>query len=242
MLKEERFEVILKELQAKKVVKFEELAILLDISEDTVRRDIDFLHRNGLLSKARGGAMLREKDPLNFQDRKSFSTKEKDIIALKTQAFIKSGMTIFIDGGTTLMAVVNNMPLDIKLRIITNNLSLIPIVERFKNVEIVVLGGNYDYQLGISHGITTCNDLYIMGTCAVDAKFGITAISISDGEAKKMMQKCAKKTIALANDSKLNYTEAFKVSDIQDIKVLITNLDSNSPDLDSFRNLGIQIV
>jgi len=57
-----------------------------------------------------------------------------------------------------------------------------------------------------------------------------------------MMQKCAKKTIALANDSKLNYTEAFKVSDIQDIKVLITNLDSNSPDLDSFRNLGIQIV
>lgn len=249
MLKEERFEVILKELQAKKVVKFEELAILLDISEDTVRRDIDFLHRNGLLSKARGGAMLREKDPLNFQDRKSFSTKEKDIIALKTQAFIKSGMTIFIDGGTTLMAVVNNMPLDIKLRIITNNLSLIPIVERFKNVEIVVLGGNYDYQLGISHGITTCNeiskyiaDLYIMGTCAVDAKFGITAISISDGEAKKIMQKCAKKTIALANDSKLNYTEAFKVSDIQDIKALITNLDSNSLDLDSFRNLGIQIV
>ena len=68
MLKEEQFEVILKELQAKKVVKFEELAILLDISEDTVRRDIDFLHRNGLLSKARGGAMLREKDPLNFQE------------------------------------------------------------------------------------------------------------------------------------------------------------------------------
>ena len=49
MLKEERFEVILKELQAKKVVKFEELAILLDISEDTVRRDIDFLHRNSFI-------------------------------------------------------------------------------------------------------------------------------------------------------------------------------------------------
>lgn len=87
MLKEERFEIILNELKNRKKVKFEDLAMQLNVSEDTVRRDIDALHRNGLLSKARGGAILREKDPLTFQDRQSFLTKEKDIIALKHSGF-----------------------------------------------------------------------------------------------------------------------------------------------------------
>src|ERR1700750_1933223 len=104
MLKEERFEIILSQLKEKNKVKFEDLASLLQVSEDTVRRDIDLLHRNGLLSKARGGAISREKDPLSFHDRQSFLTKEKDIIALKAQQFLKDGMTVFMDGGTTVCA------------------------------------------------------------------------------------------------------------------------------------------
>lgn len=249
MLKEERFEVILNELKNKKKVKFEDLAVQLNVSEDTVRRDIDALHRNGLLSKARGGAILREKDPLTFQDRQSFLTKEKDIIALKTQQFIKNGMTVFMDGGTTILAVVNAMPLDITLKIVTNNYSVVPIIEKFKNVELILLGGNYEKDLAVTSGLTTCYevskyiaDLFIMGTCAVDNAYGVSAVSTNDGETKKMMVQSSKKIVALASRNKLSQTESFKVCDMSQVDTLITDLDSNDPDLNDFRKLDIQIV
>lgn len=249
MLKEERFEIILNELKNRKKVKFEDLAVQLNVSEDTVRRDIDALHRNGLLSKARGGAILREKDPLTFQDRQSFLTKEKDIIALKTQRFLKNGSTVFMDGGTTVLAVINAMPLDIMIRIVTNNYSVVPIIEKFKNVELILLGGNYERDLAVTSGLTTCYevskyiaDVFIMGTCAVDSVYGVSATSVNDGETKKMMVQSSKQTIALASRNKLSQTESFKVCDMSQVDALITDLDSNDADLDDFRKSNIQIV
>ncbi len=249
MLKEERFEIILRELESRRKVKFEELAVLLAVSEDTIRRDIDLLYRNGLLSKTRGGAMLREKDPLTFQDRQSFLTKEKDVIALKVQQFLKDGMTVFVDGGTTIWAVVNAMPLDIRVRMITNNFSIVPLIEKFKNVELIFLGGNYESDLAVTSGVTTCAevakynaDIFIMGTCAVDPDLGVSAISATDGETKKMMVQCARKTIALASRNKLYQGELFRVCSIDSLNALITDLDSNDPKLNPFRNKDIQIV
>lgn len=249
MLKEERFEVILTQLKKKKKVKFEDLAADLNVSEDTVRRDIEHLHRNGLLSKVRGGAISREKDPLSFHDRQSFSADEKNSIALKVQPFIKNGMTVFMDGGTTTCAVANYMPTDTKIRVITNNMSLVPILTQFKNIELVVLGGLYDPNLAVTTGTNTCYeagqfiaDLFIMGTCAIDAGFGASATSISDVETKRTMIRSSKKTIALANQHKLRRTESFKICDIMDIDVLITDLPSDHDELESFRGLNLQIV
>jgi len=249
MLKEERFEIILTQLNEHKKVKFEDLAMLLKVSEDTVRRDIDMLNRHGLLSKARGGAILREKDPLTFHARQSFLTKEKDRIALKAQSFLKDGMTVFMDGGTTICAVVNYMPLDIKLRLITNNYSIIPLVEKFKNIELIMLGGNYEADLAVTSGITTClevskyiADLFIMGTCAIDVDFGLSALSVTDGETKKAMVESSKKIVAVASQNKLGRAEPFKVCTINRIDSLITDLNADHPELNSFRNLNIQII
>lgn len=249
MLKEERFEIILRELNSRAKVKFEELALLLGVSEDTIRRDIDVLYRNGLLSKTRGGAMLREKDPLTFHGRQSFLTREKDIIALKAQQLLKDGMTVFVDGGTTVWAMISGMPIERRIRIITNNLSVVPIVEKFKQVELVLLGGNYEPDLAITSGMTTCAeaakyiaDLFIMGTCAVDPQLGVSAVSAADGETKKVMLQCAKRTVALAAQNKLYQTEHFRVCDLDALSALITDLDANDPALDPFRKSGLQMM
>lgn len=249
MLKEERFEIILRELNSRAKVKFEELALLLGVSEDTIRRDIDVLYRNGLLSKTRGGAMLREKDPLTFHDRQSFLTREKDIIALKAQQLLKDGMTVFVDGGTTVWAMISSMPLERRIRIITNNLSVVPVAEKFKQVELVLLGGNYEPDLAITSGMTTCAeaakyiaDLFVMGTCAVDPQLGVSAVSAADGETKKVMLQCAKRTVALAAQNKLYQTEHFRVCDLDALSALITDLDANDPALDPFRKSGLQMM
>ena len=249
MIKEERFEIILDKLQQEVTATYESLALLLSVSEDTIRRDIDYLYRNGLLSKVRGGAMLRSKDPMSFQERSLQGSGEKNIIALKAQKFIKNGMTVFMDGGTTICAIANNLPADTAIRIITNNTELIPIVKRFKNIELIVLGGTYHQNTATTTGADTClqaaqyiADVYFMGTCAIDCKLGISASVKTDAEVKKIMQGLSRKTIVLASQNKLRYTEPFKVADITDVDILITDLSSDAQELDEFRHLDIQLV
>ena len=84
MLKEERFNHILKVIKKRGKVIYETLSEDLNISEDTVRRDIESLHNNGLLLKVRGGAISISKNPLSFQDRTRYlAEKKKKLIALK---------------------------------------------------------------------------------------------------------------------------------------------------------------
>jgi len=249
MLKEERFEIILKKLELETNVTYQGFTSVLDVSEDTVRRDIDYLHKNGLLTKVRGGALLRSKDPLSFQERESISTKEKDVIALKAQQFIKNGMTIFMDGGTTICAIVNNLAKDTNIRVITNNPKLIPIIVDFPHIELIILGGKYYKDPAVTAGADTClevnnyiADLYFLGTCALNHQEGVTAIYKEDAEVKRIMVKCAKKVIALADENKLRSKETFKACDIEYIDTIITNLPSNDEQLNDFRGLDIQIV
>ncbi|AIM37233.1 DeoR faimly transcriptional regulator [Sphingobacterium sp. ML3W] len=249
MLKEKRFEFILDQLKSEEMVSYEILAKKLNVSEDTMRRDIDHLHKIGLLSKVRGGAIQRVKNPLTFEDRNSYLKKEKDIIALKAQQFIKEGMTVFMDGGTTICAIVNYLPTEINLRIVTSNVMLIPILDHYPNIELILLGGKYHKQTASTMGQTTSNearnyiaDLYFMGTCGVDWKFGISAFVKEDAEVKLAMLTSAKKVVALANQDRLGVTESFKVCDVEQVDVLITNLPTAEKSLDEFRQQPIILV
>jgi len=249
MLKEERFNHILKLIKKKGKVFYETLSEDLHISEDTVRRDIESLHNNGLLYKVRGGAISISKNPLSFQDRSHYLTEEKELIALKAQQLIKKGQTIFMDGGSTVCSIASHLPVNSSFRLVTNNMALVPIISKFRDIELIILGGMHDRETAINTGGQTRNEvkkyiasLYFMGTCAIQKDFGISAVFQNDGEVKQAMLKNANKTFALVNSSSLNTTEHYKVCDMKDIDGMITDLATDDSTLDEFRHLGIRLI
>jgi DeoR family transcriptional regulator, carbon catabolite repression regulator len=249
MLKEERFTHILTTLRKKGKVDLGSLSAALDVSEDTVRRDIDSLHNNGLLLKVRGGAITLSKNPLSFQDRTRLLSEEKNVVGLKAQQLIKDGQTIFMDGGSTICAIASHLPGNARFRLVTNNMALVPILSNYKHIELIVLGGLYDRETAVNTGGQTCNeaakylaDLYFMGTCAIQPNLGISAVVQSDGEVKQSMLKNAATTYALGNHTNLNSTEYYKVCDLKEITGLITDLPTNDPQLNAFRNLGLRLL
>jgi DeoR/GlpR family transcriptional regulator of sugar metabolism len=249
MLKEERFTHILTTIKKKGKVKFESLSSALNVSEDTVRRDIESLHNNGLLVKVRGGAISLSKNPLSFQDRTHFLSEEKNIVGLKAQQFIRNGQTIFMDGGSTVCAVASHLPANVSFRLITNNMALVPIISAFRHIELILLGGIYDRETAVNTGRQACNeaaqyiaDLYLMGTCAIQPNFGISAVFQADGEVKQIMLKNAAQTYALGNHANLNSTEYFKVCTLKEISGLITDLSTDDSRLDDFRDRGVRLV
>lgn len=221
----------------------------LFVSEDTIRRDIDYLHENGLLSKVRGGAIARNKNPLSFQDRADLQSTEKEIIGMKAQSLLKAGMNVFMDGGTTVCAVAQCLSTNSSLRVITNNIALVPLLGQFKNIEVIVLGGNYNRDTQTNTGARTCDeaaefvvDLYLMGTCAISKDFGITSAIREDGAVKKAMLKGSKTVAVLSNSKKTGTNDAFVVCGLDQINVLVTELPSDDPMLDDLRFKNLKII
>ncbi|MBL7700467.1 MAG: DeoR/GlpR transcriptional regulator [Chitinophagaceae bacterium] len=248
MFKEERVNLILKELSKKNHVGYDRLAEKLNVSHDTIRRDINYLAQNGLLHKVRGGAIEREQQPLSFEDRVGRFTKEKEIIARKCLQFLKEDSTIFMDGGSTVCIIASYFPKNIKLRVITNNQALLPVVSKYRNIELIALGGMYHEPTATFTGQTTYDqirryvaDIYFMGICGIDDKRGISAAYVQDCEVKSTMMDSAQSVVALLNDNVVGRREPFKVADIEKVDHIVCNLDSASPVLDPFRKLGPKI-
>jgi DeoR/GlpR family transcriptional regulator of sugar metabolism len=249
MLKEERFDHILNQLKSANRVSYETIAKDLNVSEDTIRRDIEILNKTGLLVKVRGGAISPATNPLSFHDRTGVYTQGKDIIALKAQQLLKKARTIFMDGGTTMLALASGLPVDANVRIITNNVALVPVLSNLPNVEIVVLGGSYNRVTRTNVGTLTCQetenyqaDLYFMGICSIDSRAGVTAAVLEDGEVKRAFMKSSLKTVVLCNSEKLETTDFFKVCALDAIDTLVTDLPSDNKSLDQYRKADLEIL
>lgn len=249
MLKEERFGFILDKVGTLNKVGLQELAVDLGVSEDTVRRDIDVLSRRGLLLKVRGGAISPAVNPLSFQDRQDCFTDGKRRIGLKAQELLLNAQTVFMDGGTTMVAVAACIPQNAQLRIITNNIALLPVFDHHESVELIVLGGNYNPVTQTNMGLQTCQqalnyqaDLFLMGACSLDSQIGVTASIEEEGEIKKVMIQASRQVAVLSNQEKLGTVDFFNVTRLADVDWLITDLTSDDKQLDDYRPSGLTII
>ncbi len=249
MVREKRFNFILEKLQINNQVGFSELSDDLNVSEDTIRRDIDMLADNGLLLKIRGGAIPRSHNPLSFKERIGHLQDDKEIIALKAQTLIKSGQTVFMDGGTSVYTLVSLLSTDIKLTVVTNNTAIIPALSAYSGIELIILGGQYlkesetivGYQ-AIKMAENFQADLYFMGVCALDMQKGVTAIYMQEAELKQTMLAHSSMAIALSTFDKLETFEPYRVCPLQSLDYVITEMDSQNERFEPYKKAGIKVL
>jgi DeoR/GlpR family transcriptional regulator of sugar metabolism len=248
MKKEQRFNYILEKLDQQKMVEFNALSIELKISEDTVRRDIDELAKNGLLSKVRGGAIPRSENPLTFKDRIGYLSKDKEVIALKALRLIKNGQTIFLDGGTSIYTLVSLFPTDIKLTVITNNVAIIPLLALYNGIKTIVLGGEYIKATESLCGLEAVKgaekfraDIFFLAPCSIDEK-GVTATYKEEAELKRTMIACSDQVVVLCNFNKLDTKDSYAVCRPEDLSYVITEEDLNCKEFDLYKKSGITFI
>src|SRR5688500_15907787 len=106
MLKEERLDYILRKLKTDQKVLQTELSTDLQVSEDTVRRDLESLAQSGLLIKVRGGAIPHSPNPYSFKERINLHQHDKVNMARKALSLLENGQTVILDGGTSTLSLV----------------------------------------------------------------------------------------------------------------------------------------
>jgi DeoR/GlpR family transcriptional regulator of sugar metabolism len=247
MLKEERLDFIIKRLKSSQSVKLSQLSEDLDVSEDTIRRDIEGLAKNGLLTKVRGGAIPHSPNAHSFRERIHISENEKLEIAKKALQLIKPGDTILLDGGTTTFALAGL--LDMPLTVITNNIPVAALLAGRKNMEVVVTGGrilpdsqvtagNYAIRLLEQSHVDIC----FLGVCSLHHEIGITSIDFFECEMKRAMVSCSDQVVALTGHDKLGTSETYKIGAIDLLDTIVTEIDARDMIFDPYREKEIQIL
>ena len=252
MLGEERRQFILNLINKTGSIKAIDIAKMLEVSELTIRRDLDKLAKNELLKRTHGGAIniLSVGHEMKFDVQKEKYIDEKKRIALAASSLIEEGDVILIEAGTTGYQTALNITNRAKLTIITNS------------CDIAVLLGktNPDYKIVLSGGIlntdtralvgpiadfafkTTFVDKAFIGISGIDLEKGITAADPIEAQTKKNIIACAKQVIALADHSKIGHIAMNYVAPVHMINTFITDSEADEEFIEKLKELDIRII
>jgi len=249
MLKEERQHSILNEVELHNRVLLTDLAEKLDVSIDTVRRDVKELDAENLLVKVHGGAVSLGFANHSPQQSNVYAQDKKIAIAKKAMGLLKNNSVILIDGGTTCLELARLLPINLKLTCFTLSLPVAIELLRKPNVETIFIGGTLSKGSQIAMGSSTIHalsqikvDYSFIGTGYVDTEFGLTEFDWDVVQTKKAVINASKKAVLLCISEKLNSQHRFKTCDLNVINTMITELEPWDSKLNAFKNLNIQIL
>ncbi|MHA4742578.1 DeoR/GlpR family DNA-binding transcription regulator [Dyadobacter sp. MSC1_007] len=249
MLKEERFQIILNQLGHEQKVYLGHLSTLLNVSEDTVRRDIKELADQGLLKSVRGGAVPHSPGPHHFRDRMKYDNEQKQIIATKALQFLKDGQVVLFDGGTSTMLIAQMLPKDLRLTVITNSFPIASLLEEHEHVEVLFAGGRLLKNSFVTIGNDAIQffkkfraDICLLGICSIHAELGVTGPDFEESDVKRAMIESSREVIALATGEKLGTAEAYYVCPTERLSMIITDQANDNEAFKIYTDLGIRMV
>ncbi len=247
MLKKERQEFILHQLNLHNKVLSADLSRNMNVSDDTIRRDLQELSQTGRLIKVHGGALSKSFHKA-FDRQMVYSIESKNIIAQKTAQLVQNGMYILTAGGTSILEFAKSLDPQLNATFFTCSLNAAIEFAHHPSIEVVMIGDKVSKDAMLTTGANAVQtiesiqaDLCILGINSLDTSFGLSENDWDVVQIKKAMIKASKKTICIGISEKLNSQQKIKVANMDEIDILITELDPNHPTLAPFKRQGITI-
>lgn len=249
MLKDERQHLILREVTRNNKVKCSDLCKMLNVSEDTVRRDLKELADHGMIRKVHGGAVANSLLPADYKEKKIHQLEEKKIIAEKALRLLDNFQVILIDGSTTNLELVRHFPKELHATVFTNSFPIAQELCEHATVETFFFGGKVLKSARVTIGMDVLHflddvraDICFLGTRSLHAELGISTTRREEAQVKRKLAEVSQKVVALSVSEKIGTLQPFKVIDLTQLDVLVTELPADSSILLPFRNKGIEIL
>lgn len=240
MLQEERHLIILEQLGLHKKVHVSGLTDLLQVSADTIRRDLIELEEAGKLLRVHGGAISVDFHT-PFQPREVYAQKEKIRIAKKALNLISDGMTLLIGGGTVMLELARMLPENLKGTLFTVSPLVALEATQRSTVDVILLAGRLSRNSYICTGATVVSqlsevtaDLCLMGTNGFSFTEGITDYDWEVVQVKKAMLRAADKTALLCLSEKMGVIHKLRVCPFHAIHFLITEREPGGKQLSKY--------
>jgi DeoR/GlpR family transcriptional regulator of sugar metabolism len=249
VLTEERRQAILERLRADGKVVAAELSAALEVSPDTIRRDLQELAESGLLRRVHGGALPPTVAARPYAVRREQAPAAKAAIARATAGLLRDDQVIFLDGGTTTLEVARHLSPELRATVVTNSPPIAVALAEHPHVEVAMLGGMLEKQARVVVGAATVEalrtiraDVLVLGVCSLHPEVGITVLELEESFVKRAMIAQAAEVIAVAYAEKLGSAAPYVVAPISELTHIVTERTVSSDELDRYRALGIEIV
>lgn len=251
MLAIERRREIMTILQEQKSVLVSNLSKKFHVTEETIRRDLEKLEREGLVKRTYGGAVLSESISIDlpFDVREITNIEEKKTIASKAAQFIEDGDTLMMDSSSTALQLTEYIKKKKNITVITNSVKMILDLNNAENVRVICTGGdlrhsNLSFVGHISEKVIKSYhvDKTIISCKAVNMEKGILESNDSEAYVKRAMVERAQSTYLLLDNSKFDRMSFVNITGFDSIYTIFTD-KKLSRDWEQFcQEKGIKIV
>jgi DeoR/GlpR family transcriptional regulator of sugar metabolism len=232
-----------------KQVSADELARQLDVSRETIRRDLVELEAAGLLRRVHGGAILPEPTGKEapFADRMQVRRREKQAIARAAARLVEPGQTCFVDAGSTTALLAVELAKIPGITVITNSIDVAATINR-EGIEAtaVLLGGQLHSDVPGTYGELTLSeiarfqvDIALLSPVAIHAERGASNFILHEAEVARAMIRYADETAMLADHGKIGNVSRVGICACNSIHRLITDSAAERKALSGLRRAGI---
>lgn len=243
---------IMRMLEQQDQVTIIELAEKFEVSQMTIRRDLDLLQTEGKIQRSHGGAVkVKRFMGANYDQRASENQMEKRAIAKEAVRHIEDGMSIILDAGTTVAAMVDELETFKNLKIVTRDLHtalLLSNEERFGTFDVYCTGGRISkwaysldgiYTETMLHSITV--DVAFMTCEAISHVKGAMAWSPVLVGARQSVMNSASRNLLLADSSKFSYTSFAVFASLDSFDEIITDSKLDEYEATMYKEAGYSL-
>jgi DeoR family transcriptional regulator, fructose operon transcriptional repressor len=244
---QKRKQIIIEKLEAFDALEVPEIALILGVSEITVRRDLNTLEKEGLIVRTHGGAMKANQlqIQINFNRKTAQNGIQKEEICKKAANLVNDGETVFLDCGSTVFKLCKFLK-DKKIRVVTNSLPIVNALLGTK-VSINFIGGEIDADRQATHGIAAVEhikkykaDKAFIGVDGISLENGLSAHSEKEAEIALALMHNASDVYFLCDGSKFENDKYYKFASLKIIKNLITDSQASQIIIDKYTKKGLK--
>jgi DeoR family fructose operon transcriptional repressor len=208
------------------------LSEMLQVSEATIRRDLEWLERQGLLERTHGGAAMSQRMRLEpeYSSSAQAHPEEKRAIGALAVTLIEDGDTIFVNSGTTTTEVIRHIRGRANITVVTNNVSA-AVEAKEADFELILVGGSFRPRSNSvvgRFGADSLRQIYaskmFMGVDGISLKYGCTTPISAEAEiARLMLERTRGQVIVVADHSKWGVVSNFEMATVDQIHILVSD-------------------
>ena len=231
-------------------VTVDDLASRLTVTPQTIRKDLNDLSAQNLLSRVHGGAIVSSSvENLSYEARRRIAEEEKQAIGKAAAALIPDEASLFINIGTTTEEVARELATRNGLLVITNNLNVVDILIRNRSNDVIVAGGRVRHSDRAAVGASAVEfishfkvDYAVIGTSAIDEDGSLLDFDLSEVHVSQAILHNARAVILVADSEKLGRPAPVRIGHISEVDIFVTD-HLSSPQLRSVCEAnGVQVI
>lgn len=248
MLAATRRELLLDRLRQDRRIVAKDIAVELNLSEDSIRRDLRELAAEGLLTRVYGGAIPSSPAAADYTARTTIASASKERVADAAVALVQRGSIVILDGGTTCLAVVRHLSRSLECTVVTHSPTIASALIDHE-AEVILLGGRLFKHSAVTLGAATAEaanrisaDLFFLGVTGIHPTAGLTTGDSEEAAMKRLLASRAADTYALGSVEKIGTASQHQVLPLKDVTGLVLDIDEESTTFHELNKTGARII